>query len=180
VLIRSNARALGSYSCRGDVTMLRPPARASRALQELQARLGKSTGRADRLQVSAVATGPRPASKGDDAIQDLGGGMMGGDTGMFTNTSAEVRRIVPVAGDRKTIKIVYVVLEAQYQSSISAAVNNINKTNGDVCVEVRFSPPLPPLSLTASAWRQRSAALPPSLQLPALSCCCYLSPLPTL
>jgi magnesium chelatase subunit H len=106
------------------------------AIKELQARLGKSTGRADRLQVSAVATGPRPASKGDDAIQDLGGGMMGGDTGMFTNTSAEVRRIVPVAGDRKTIKIVYVVLEAQYQSSISAAVNNINKTNGDVCVEV--------------------------------------------
>ena len=107
-------------------------------------------GRGDRLRVSAIATGPRPQSKGDDAIQDLGGGMMGGggDSGMFTNTSAEVRRIVPVAEGRKTLKIVYVVLEAQYQSSISAAVNNINKTNKDVCVEV----PLPPASCLDVCW----------------------------
>lgn len=55
---------------------------------------------------------------------------------MFTNTTPELRRIVPQANGRVTVKIVYTVLEAQYQSSISSAVNQINATNKDVCVEV--------------------------------------------
>ncbi len=37
---------------------------------------------------------------------------------------------------RTRVKLVYVVLEAQYQSSISAAVKNINAKNPKVCFEV--------------------------------------------
>ncbi|KAJ8453336.1 hypothetical protein Cgig2_008220 [Carnegiea gigantea] len=49
--------------------------------------------------------------------------------GLFTQTSPEVRRIVPEKNQGlPTVKIVYVVLEAQYQSSLSAAVQTLNKT----------------------------------------------------
>eukprot|EP00897_Mesotaenium_endlicherianum_P008092 jgi/Mesen1/7310/ME000374S06668 len=57
--------------------------------------------------------------------------------GLFTQTRPEVRRIIPAARPgTKVIKVVYVVLEAQYQSSLSAAVRNINKTRKDVNIEV--------------------------------------------
>ncbi|KAI7991948.1 hypothetical protein LOK49_LG12G02789 [Camellia lanceoleosa] len=48
--------------------------------------------------------------------------------GLFTQTSLEVRRIVldNIQG-LPTVKVVYVVLEAQYQSSLSAAVRTLNK-----------------------------------------------------
>ncbi|GMH20158.1 hypothetical protein Nepgr_021999 [Nepenthes gracilis] len=49
--------------------------------------------------------------------------------GLFTQTTPEVRRIVPErTPGLPTVKIVYVVLEAQYQSSLSAAVRTLNKT----------------------------------------------------
>ncbi|CAN1125044.1 Magnesium-chelatase subunit ChlH, chloroplastic [Linum perenne] len=49
--------------------------------------------------------------------------------GLFTQTSPEVRRIVPESNDSNLprVKIVYVVLEAQYQSSLSAAVQSLNR-----------------------------------------------------
>jgi len=86
------------------------------------------------VSVQAIANPPKKVSKGDDAIQDLTGGPGGG--GMYTNTTPELRRIVPDANGRATVKVVYVVLEAQYQSSISAAVNQINANNKDLCIEV--------------------------------------------
>ncbi|XP_047333225.1 magnesium-chelatase subunit ChlH, chloroplastic [Impatiens glandulifera] len=48
--------------------------------------------------------------------------------GLFTQTTQEVRRIVPnkIQG-RPTVKIVYVVLEAQYQSALTEAVQTLNK-----------------------------------------------------
>lgn len=47
--------------------------------------------------------------------------------GLFTQTSPEVRRIVPEKDTNlPKVKIVYVVLEAQYQSSLSAAVRALN------------------------------------------------------
>ena len=51
---------------------------------------------------------------------------IGGKGGMFTASNAENRRIVPedVRG-RPTMKIVYVVLESQYQSSMTAAAKRI-------------------------------------------------------
>jgi len=61
---------------------------------------------------------------------------MGGGGGMFTATNAESRRIVPENPDgRPTMKVVYVVLESQYQSSMSAAVKRINAANPDMAVE---------------------------------------------
>lgn len=50
--------------------------------------------------------------------------------GLFTQVSPEVRRIVPEKNKGlPTVKIVYVVLEAQYQSSLTAAVKTLNKTS---------------------------------------------------
>lgn len=47
--------------------------------------------------------------------------------GLFTQTSPEVRRVVPDnTNGLPTVKIVYVVLEAQYQSSLTAAVQALN------------------------------------------------------
>lgn len=54
---------------------------------------------------------------------------------MFTQTRPDVRRIVPEAKPGvPVVKVVYVVLEAQYQSSLSAAVRNINRTRKEVCI----------------------------------------------
>ncbi|GFR47291.1 hypothetical protein Agub_g8978, partial [Astrephomene gubernaculifera] len=93
-------------------------------------------------QVSCnVATGPRPP------MTTFTGGNKGGKpvsldlrdegTGLFTSTSPELRRVVPEdVNGRVKVKVVYVVLEAQYQSAISAAVKNINAKNSKVCFEV--------------------------------------------
>lgn len=71
--------------------------------------------------------------------------MMGGGNGMFTQTRPDVRRIVPEAKPGvPVVKVVYVVLEAQYQSSLSAAVRNINRLRKQVCIlrlsRLSFSP----------------------------------------
>ena len=63
-------------------------------------------------------------------VADQGGGQG------FTNVDPEVRRIVPDAKGRVVVKVVYVVLESQYQSALSAAVNQLNATNDKVCFEV--------------------------------------------
>eukprot|EP00951_Prasinocladus_malaysianus_P050209 scaffold678048_cov46-Prasinocladus_malaysianus.AAC.1 len=100
-----------------------------------------------------VATGPRPAQVSEPEPEDdfaMGrltsimlspkllidharGGMMGGG---YTNVDPETRRIRPEANGRTVVKVVYTVLESQYQSALSAAVNNINAKNEDVCYEV--------------------------------------------
>merc|ERR1719258_47123 len=59
----------------------------------------------------------------------------GGGQG-FTNVDPSVRRIVPDAKGRTVVKVVYVVLESQYQSALSAAVNSLNANNDKVCFEV--------------------------------------------
>lgn len=61
---------------------------------------------------------------------------MGGGGGMFTASNSENRRIVPENPDgRPTMKVVYVVLESQYQSSMTAAVKRINAANPNMAVE---------------------------------------------
>jgi hypothetical protein len=53
--------------------------------------------------------------------------------GLFTSTNPESRRVVPQNIDgRVKVKVVYVVLEAQYQSSLTAAVKRINATKEEV------------------------------------------------
>ena len=60
--------------------------------------------------------------------------MSGG--GMFTATNSESRRVVPEdPRGRPTMKVVYVVLESQYQSSLTAAVKRINAGNDNMSVE---------------------------------------------
>lgn len=55
---------------------------------------------------------------------------------MFTATNAENRRVVPEnPNGRPVMKVVYVVLESQYQSSMTAAVKRINAGNDNMAVE---------------------------------------------
>ena len=56
--------------------------------------------------------------------------------GMFTNTSPDTKRVVPTNMEGKTkFKIVYVVLESQYQSALTKACNSINDGKEGVAVE---------------------------------------------
>jgi magnesium chelatase subunit H len=56
---------------------------------------------------------------------------------MFTNVKSAIRHITPDdLQDRTLMKVVYVVLEPQYQSAISAAVKTINKKNPKVAIEI--------------------------------------------
>ena len=52
--------------------------------------------------------------------------------GLFTSTNPETRRVKPDAQGRTVVKVVYVVLEAQYQSALTAAVKRINTNNKQV------------------------------------------------
>lgn len=56
---------------------------------------------------------------------------------MFTHVKPAIRHIVPddLKG-RALIKVVYVVLEPQYQSALSAAVRSINENNPNVAIEI--------------------------------------------
>jgi magnesium chelatase subunit H len=57
-------------------------------------------------------------------------------SGFFTNSSPESRRVIPTNMEGKTkFKIVYVVLESQYQSSLTKACESINSGNEGVAVE---------------------------------------------
>lgn len=61
----------------------------------------------------------------------------GPSKGLFTSTNPELRRVVPAdVGTRTKVKVVYTVLEAQYQSALTAAVQAINSTNKTVCFEL--------------------------------------------
>ncbi|MGK7881025.1 MAG: cobaltochelatase subunit CobN, partial [Crocosphaera sp.] len=56
---------------------------------------------------------------------------------MFTHVKSTIRHIVPEGTNgRSLLKVVYVVLEPQYQSSLSAAVNAINKNNPNLAIEI--------------------------------------------
>ena len=56
---------------------------------------------------------------------------------MFTNVKSTIRHIAPdnIQG-RQLVKVVYVVLEPQYQSSLSAAVKAINDNNPKIAIEI--------------------------------------------
>lgn len=56
---------------------------------------------------------------------------------MFTYVNPTVRHIKPDNLDgRSLLKVVYVVLEAQYQSALSAAVRSINSNNSNLAIEI--------------------------------------------
>lgn len=56
---------------------------------------------------------------------------------MFTHVKSTIRHIIPKElRQRSLLKVVYVVLEPQYQSSLSTAINNINQNNPDIAIEI--------------------------------------------
>ena len=56
---------------------------------------------------------------------------------MFTHVKSTIRHIVPDAlNNRLLLKVVYVVLEPQYQSSLSKAVREINQSNPNLAIEL--------------------------------------------
>ncbi len=56
---------------------------------------------------------------------------------MFTNVKSTIRHIAPESLDgRALLKVVYVVLEPQYQSAISSAVKTINAKNPNLAIEI--------------------------------------------
>jgi magnesium chelatase subunit H len=56
---------------------------------------------------------------------------------MFTNVKPTVRHIVPdELNGRSLVKVVYVVLEPQYQSALSSAIRAINANNSEIAFEV--------------------------------------------
>ena len=56
---------------------------------------------------------------------------------MFTHVKSTIRHITPDAlNGRHLLKVVYVVLEPQYQSALSAAVTSINQNQPDLAIEI--------------------------------------------
>ncbi|MFM7447438.1 MAG: magnesium chelatase subunit H [Leptolyngbyaceae cyanobacterium] len=56
---------------------------------------------------------------------------------MFTHVKPTVRHVAPQdLGNRKLVKVVYVVLEPQYQGALSSAVRAINQTNPNIAFEI--------------------------------------------
>jgi len=88
-----------------------------------------------------VATGPRPPmttfKNNGDKAKPVSMDLRDEGTGLFTSTDPESRRVVPEnVNGRTKVKVVYVVLEAQYQSALTKAVQNINQKNSKVCFEI--------------------------------------------
>jgi magnesium chelatase subunit H len=56
---------------------------------------------------------------------------------MFTHVKPTIRHVAPEdLQGRSLVKVVYVVLEPQYQSCLSAAVNSINQNNPNLAIEI--------------------------------------------
>jgi hypothetical protein len=93
--------------------------------------------------------------------------------GLFTQSNPEDRRVVPdEVGDRAVFKVVYVVLESQYQSSISAACKRINA--GQVRAPRARSPHAPAscLPLACDGDLSPQTASPRSVLMIAHRICC--------
>ncbi|CAN8073828.1 unnamed protein product [Agarophyton chilense] len=56
--------------------------------------------------------------------------------GLFTSSKPADRKVVAPTDQRKCVKIVYIVLESQYQSSMTAAANRINQNNPHISMEL--------------------------------------------
>jgi magnesium chelatase subunit H len=82
---------------------------------------------------SMAAIAPDDTTEVDVSVDTMTAGM----GGTYTKVDSQVRRIVPEnVNGRKVIKVVYVVLEAQYQSSLTAAAKKLNAENPQLCFEV--------------------------------------------
>lgn len=84
---------------------------------------------------SQAFTFPANSSKAGNRTPRVTSAVVG--NGLYTQGTPEVRRISPERNQGlPSVKIVYVVLEAQYQASVSAAVRNLNQKRKDVSFEI--------------------------------------------
>jgi len=75
---------------------------------------------------------------GSDAEEEMMGLSGNSSFGGYTKSNVAARRVQPSDKQREgrqVVKIVYVVLESQYQAAMSAAVKQINKSDSKVCAE---------------------------------------------
>eukprot|EP00931_Biecheleriopsis_adriatica_P051723 TRINITY_DN3002_c0_g1_i3.p1 TRINITY_DN3002_c0_g1~~TRINITY_DN3002_c0_g1_i3.p1 ORF type:complete len:1457 (+),score=397.90 TRINITY_DN3002_c0_g1_i3:86-4456(+) len=83
---------------------------------------------------TATDTAGPPGGEDEMMAGIAGGGGFGG----YTTSNVASRRVTPTEEQRKgrqLVKVVYVVLESQYQASMTTAVRQINKSRGPICVE---------------------------------------------
>ena len=115
-----------------------PELRTAGAAALLGVALGASRSRSKRSQVGRrVATADVQTLVAPDGEDDMMAGMSGGFGG-YTQSNVAARRVVPTDKQREgraCVKVVYVVLESQYQSAMTAAIRQINKSPGPVCME---------------------------------------------
>eukprot|EP00182_Erythrolobus_australicus_P001344 CAMPEP_0185829060 /NCGR_PEP_ID=MMETSP1353-20130828/17_1 /TAXON_ID=1077150 /ORGANISM="Erythrolobus australicus, Strain CCMP3124" /LENGTH=1385 /DNA_ID=CAMNT_0028526805 /DNA_START=16 /DNA_END=4173 /DNA_ORIENTATION=+ len=88
--------------------------------------------------VGAAASGVRAASASHSRVQRANGcGVAMQQAGLFTQSDPAVRRIKPEESDtRRRMKVVYVVLESQYQSTMSKAAMLVNEKQQNLSVEL--------------------------------------------
>jgi len=111
---------------------------AARRVRRSSRQLGAVTRRVATVDVKTSESSAQ--ENNDEMMMGMGGAgpMGGGGGGGYTNSQVAARRVVPTEKQRagkECVKIVYVVLESQYQSAMTAAVRQINKSNSSVCSE---------------------------------------------
>jgi len=93
----------------------------------------------DTATAESKAQGSEGEVCGDEACSAEVVGFGGGASfSGYTASMTEGRRVIPTDAQREgrqMVKIVYVVLESQYQSSMTAAVKQVNKSKSPLCVE---------------------------------------------
>jgi magnesium chelatase subunit H len=84
-----------------------------------------------RTQDSTAGQRERQVAAASQSSASLGG------SGLYTSSSPTVRRVEPPSvSDKKVVRLVYVVLESQYQSAITAAVNSIHSSDRNISFQV--------------------------------------------
>lgn len=109
----------------------------SGSLLGLTAGMSKRSKRSKRSSLR-VATADVQTLNAPDGEDEMMAGVSGGAFGGYTQSNVAARRVVPTEEQRKGrkfVKVVYVVLESQYQSAMTTAIRQINKTPGPVCME---------------------------------------------
>lgn len=107
------------------------------SLLGLTAGMSKRSKRSKR-SLLRVATADVQTMNAPDGEDEMMAGVSGGAFGGYTQSNVAARRVVPSEEQRKGrkfVKVVYVVLESQYQSAMTTAIRQINKTPGPVCME---------------------------------------------
>jgi len=111
---------------------------ALRVSQRRVAKRGSKHQRGKALSRQVASIDVEAPSMEDQMVDEMAGLGKGGSFGGYTSSNVSARRIQPSEKQqqgRSKVKIVYVVLESQYQASMSAAVRQINSSKSQICAE---------------------------------------------